>query len=74
MIPDYNKQKIQELAHTLLDSLEVFSANSRVGFPIEASIGWVIADYQGLTFNDYINLADDKMYSAKKARKSERKI
>ena len=44
VIPDYNKQKIQELAHTLLDSLEVFSANSRVGFPIEASIGWVIAD------------------------------
>ena len=74
VIPDYNKQKIQELAHTLLDSLEVFSANSRVGFPIEASIGWVIADDPGLTLNDYINLADEKMYSAKKARKAERKI
>lgn len=74
VIPDYNKQKIQELAHTLQDSLEVFSANSRMGFPIEASIGWVIADDPGLTLNDYINLADEKMYSAKKARKAERKI
>ena len=74
VIPDYDKQKIQELAHTLLNSLEVFSANSRVGFPIEASIGWVIADDPGLTLNDYINLADEKMYSEKKARKAERKI
>ena len=73
MIPDYNKQKIQELAHTLLDSLEVFSANSRVGFPIEARIGCVIADDPGLTLNDYINLADEKMYSVKKSRKAERK-
>ena len=73
VIPDYNKQKIQELAHTLLDSLEVFSANSRMGFPIEASIGWVIADDPGLTLNDYINLADEKMYSVKKSRKAERK-
>ena len=45
-----------------------------MGFPIEASIGWVIADDPGLTLNDYINLADEKMYSAKKARKAERKI
>ena len=67
-------KKIQELAHTLLNSLEVFSANSRVGFPIEASIGWVIADDPGRTLNDYINLADEKMYSEKKARKAERKI
>lgn len=73
LIPDYNKQKIQELAHTLLDSLEVFSANSRVGFPIEASIGWVIADDPDLPLNDYINLADEKMYSVKKSRKAERK-
>ena len=73
VIPDYNKQKIQELAHTLLDSLEVFSANSRMGFPIEASIGWVIADDPDLPLNDYINLADEKMYSVKKSRKAERK-
>ena len=70
VIPDYNKQKIQELAHTLLDSLEVFSANSRMGFPIEASIGWVIADDPDLPLNDYINLADEKMYSVKKSRKA----
>ena len=73
VIPDYDKQQIQKLAHTLLDSLEVFSANSRVGFPIEASIGWVIADDPDLPLNDYINLADEKMYSVKKSRKAERK-
>ena len=30
------------------------------------NLGW-------LTLNDYINLADEKMYSVKKSRKAERK-
>ncbi|MGO4947261.1 diguanylate cyclase [Blautia sp. Sow4_E7] len=73
VIPYSDKRQMQELAHTLQASLDVLSANSQMGFPIEASIGWVIAEDPVLTLNDYINLADEKMYSAKKARKAERK-
>ena len=73
VIPYSDKLQMQELSQALQASLKVLSANSRVGFPIEASIGWVIAEDPVLTLNDYINLADEKMYSAKKARKAERK-
>ena len=73
VIPYSDELQMQELARTLQSSLDALSANSRVGFPIEASIGWVIAEDPVLTLNDYINLADEKMYSAKKSRKAERK-
>ena len=73
VIPYSDELQMQELAHTLQASLDALSANSRVGFPIEASIGWVIAEDPVLTLNDYINLADEKMYSVKKSRKAERK-
>ena len=73
VIPYSDELQMQELARTLQSSLDALSANSRVGFPIEASIGWVIADDPDLPLNDYINLADEKMYSVKKSRKAERK-
>mgnify|MGYP000276065462 CR=1 FL=1 len=72
VIPDYNKQKIQELLIPFWILWKCFLPTA-VWIPIEASIGWVIADDPGLTLNDYINLADEKMYSVKKSRKAERK-
>ena len=40
-----------------------------MAFPIEASIGFVVADDSVFSLNDYINLADEKMYVEKKDAK-----
>ena len=63
---------MQKLKQNLLDSLAVLSRNSRMAFPIEASIGFVVADDPVFSLNDYINLADEKMYIDKKNRKAGR--
>ena len=72
VIPDYSQTQMQKLKQELLDSLAVLSRNSRMAFPIEASIGFVVADDSIFSLNDYINLADEKMYTDKKARKANR--
>ena len=41
-------------------------------FPLEASIGFVVADDPAFSLNDYINLADEKMYAEKKEHKATR--
>lgn len=61
-----NKQLSQLYIH---DSLTILSEKNRMAFPIEASIGFVVADDPIFSLNDYINLADEKMYAAKKAAK-----
>lgn len=73
VIPDLDRQKMYELEKTILHALEEISASSRFPFPLEASIGSVIADDAVFSLNDYISLADQKMYKAKKARKATRK-
>ena len=45
-----------------------------MAFPIEASIGFVVADDSVFSLNDYINLADEKMYTDKKIVKPDGKI
>ena len=72
VIPDYDQTQLQELKQNLLDSLATLSRNSRMAFPIEASIGFVVADDSVFSLNDYINLADEKMYIDKKNRKAGR--
>lgn len=72
IIPDYNQEQMQKLKQQLTDSLSVLSENSRMAFPIEASIGFVVADDPVFSLNDYINLADEKMYTAKKEKKANR--
>ena len=72
VIPDYDQTQIQKLKQNLLDSLATLSRNSRMAFPIEASIGFVVADDSVFSLNDYINLADEKMYAEKKERKATR--
>lgn len=73
VIPDYDQTQMQKLKQNLLDSLATLSRNSRMAFPIEASIGFVVADDSVFSLNDYINLADEKMYTDKKNRKAGRK-
>ena len=73
VIPDCSEQAMKELIEAVQKQFHILASNSRVSFPIEASIGYVIADDPAFSLNVYINLADEKMYSAKKARKTERK-
>ena len=70
VIPDYSQSKIQQLKESILASLEEFSSTSRTVFPLEASIGFVVADDPVFSLNDYINLADEKMYAEKKGAQS----
>lgn len=72
VIPDYDQTQMQKLKQNLLDSLATLSRNSRMAFPIEASIGFVVANDSVFSLNDYINLADEKMYVEKKERKATR--
>ena len=72
VIPGYNQLQMQQLKKDFLQALEILSNNSRMAFPIEASIGFVVADDPIFSLNDYINLADEKMYTEKKERKATR--
>ena len=72
VIPDYSQSKMQQLKNSILASLEQLSASSHMTFPLEASIGFVVADDPAFSLNDYINLADEKMYAEKKEHKATR--
>lgn len=72
VIPDFDLPRMHQLEKTILHALEEISDVSRFPFPLEASIGSVIADDAVFPLNDYINLADQKMYASKKARKAAR--
>lgn len=72
VIPDSDLPRMHQLEKTILHALEEISDVSRFPFPLETSIGSVIADDAVFSLNDYINLADQKMYASKKARKAAR--
>ena len=72
VIPDTDQKQLRELKQQITDALSVLSENNP-SFPIEASIGFVIAGDPELSLNDYINFADEKMYASKKARRATRK-
>ena len=72
VIPDFDLPRMHQLEKTILHALKEISDVSRFPFPLEASIGSVIADDAVFSLNDYINLADQKMYASKKARKAAR--
>ncbi|MBU5480491.1 GGDEF domain-containing protein [Blautia sp. MSJ-19] len=72
VIPNYSQTQMEQLKQHIAGSLRLLSENSHMAFPIEASIGYVVADDPIFSLNDYINLADEKMYAEKKARKAAR--
>lgn len=72
VIPDFDLPRMHRLEKTILHALEEISDVGRFPFPLETSIGSVIADDAVFSLNDYINLADQKMYASKKARKAAR--
>ena len=73
IIPDHDQSMMLKLQQKITGSLAVLSLNTGIGFPIEASIGFVVAEDPRISLNDYINQADEKMYLAKKARNATRK-
>lgn len=73
IIPDHDQSMMLNLQQKITDSLAVLSLSTGIGFPIEASIGFVVAEDPRISLNDYINQADEKMYLAKKARNATRK-
>lgn len=73
IIPDHDQSMMLKLQQKITDSLAVLSLSTGIGFPIEVSIGFVVAEDPRISLNDYINQADEKMYHAKKARNATRK-
>lgn len=73
LIPGYNKDAAEELLAEIQKEIALRQDKLTAGFPIDASIGYVITSAESsMNLNDYINLADEQMYAIKKAKKAQR--
>lgn len=72
LIPKYNDKMAEKMVRKMYQMIEKTEKSLNTNFPIEASIGFVIAENREISLNDYINLADEKMYEVKKAKKVQR--
>jgi diguanylate cyclase (GGDEF)-like protein len=73
LVPDYSEEQSKNLKRQISDQIKQQEAMLKPGFPIDASIGYAIAQPGiSLSLNDCINLADERMYTAKKAKKVQR--
>jgi diguanylate cyclase (GGDEF)-like protein len=73
LVPECNEEQAKILKRQILDEIKVQEAILKTGFPIDASIGYVIAQPgTPMSLNDCINLADERMYTVKKAKKVQR--
>ena len=72
VIPGTNTEQMQTIKQSIESHLSSLSSSRHKTFPIEASIGFIVADDPHHTLNDYINLADEQMYLSKKERKATR--
>lgn len=72
LIPDYDEDKTKDMVRQVEESLIAITAEKKLPFKIEASIGYVIARDSARTIDDYINEADEMMYDNKKRRNAQR--
>jgi diguanylate cyclase (GGDEF)-like protein len=73
LVPGYGEEQARALMGQIQARIEDQKSRMNTGFPIEASIGYVITSQENtMNLNDYINLADEKMYAIKKAKKAQR--
>ena len=73
LIPNYTKESAEKLLAEIQKEIALQQDKLTTGFPIDASIGYVITSSESsMNLNDYINLADEQMYAIKKAKKAER--
>lgn len=72
LVPDCDAEKAAKLSRRFHDTLRAMTRTKQLQFKIEASSGYVIAENDSKSIDEYINEADDKMYKAKKRRKAQR--
>ncbi len=73
LVPGYDEKKTEALVKKITTQMKKQANLLNTGFPIEASIGYAITSNEdNKNLNDYINLADERMYSIKKSKKAER--
>jgi diguanylate cyclase (GGDEF)-like protein len=73
LVPDCDEEQAKILKDQIQEQIENQKTVLNTGFPIEASIGYVVTSKgNNMNLNDYINLADEKMYAIKKAKKAQR--
>ena len=73
LIPKYDSAQAEKLVKGMYHTIENMEKSLNTNFPIEASIGYVIAQGKERNLNDCINLADERMYEVKKAKKVQRR-
>jgi diguanylate cyclase (GGDEF)-like protein len=72
LVPGYDEEQSKVLKRQILEQIKLQEAMLKTSFAIDASIGYVVAKPENpMKLNDYINLADERMYSVKKAKKAQ---
>lgn len=72
-VPVSDAKKAEELKQKILASVKRRNQELNTGFMIDASIGYAVTtESKTLNMNDYINLADERMYEEKKEKKANR--
>lgn len=73
MVPDCDEEKAGQMVQEIHQMIARTSTALDPGFPITASIGYVIAKDSRMDFNEYVNRADDQMYEIKRKKKEKNK-
>ncbi|MCD7835955.1 MAG: GGDEF domain-containing protein [Lachnospiraceae bacterium] len=73
LVPNYTEKRAETLVKEITTQIKKQKKLLNTAFPIEASIGYAVTTEKNMkSLNDYINLADERMYSVKKEKKAER--
>lgn len=73
LVPDCSKEQGAAYAQKLEAQITEMDHLVGNGVPIGASVGYYVAEDASLTLNDAINIADERMYANKRARKMDRR-
>lgn len=74
MLPDCTEDQTKQVAQGIEQHVAEIAEKLDLNFPIAVSIGYALADESMESLNDCINLADERMYEVKKAKKVQRGI
>ena len=69
LVPEMEENGVEAMIHRIEANMKSTSEAMNAGFVISASIGYVVAKDYDKSFNEYINMADDRMYEIKKEAK-----
>lgn len=76
LAPDCKEDQVNEMIARFHETLQIATEEKKLPFVMECSVGYVIAEDDSISMDEYINEADDKMYQEKKKRRAlrEKKI